>query len=147
MDFNITKTYIPINDKMESIQHILLSTLDPNTGTYPVGSVTAFELVEIARLYTDINLPEEITEAYDYLAENRFDFAQYGEATLDIGRYRRILALQIEKLEKYQTSAYGILDAIKHDYNNLNFDVEKLKNDLANAEGLETVKAVVEKLG
>lgn len=148
MEFNITNTYIPMNDKLNSIQHVLISTLDAATGTYPVGAVMVFELVEIARLYTDIDLPEDVVEAYDYLAENNFDIKIGSvEARVDIERYRSILKKQIEKLETYQTSAYGILDAIKNDYDNLNFDVEEIQKKLNSGEGLETVKAVVEKLG
>lgn len=66
MDFNITRKYVSINEKMESIMHILSSSLDPVTGTYKVGALEVFETVTIARLYTDIELPEEIVEAYDF---------------------------------------------------------------------------------
>lgn len=148
MDFKITKNYIPMNKKLDSLLHILTSTLDAATGTYPVGSVEVFELVEIARLYTDIELPEDVVEAYDVLAENNFDlFILDCEAATDIARYKNIVTKQIEKLEKYQTSAYGILDSIKNDYNNLDLDVEKIKNELKDMDNLDTVKEVVEKLG
>lgn len=147
MDFNITKTYIPMNEKMDSIQRVLSASLDVTTGTYKVGAVEVFSTVEIAKLYTDIKLPEDAVEAYDYLAENGFDYCGKDEAEIDIKRYRRFLREQIEKLEKYQTSAYGILDAIKNDYDNLNFDIDSLGTKLSNSEGIETVKEIVTKLG
>lgn len=147
MDFNITRTYVPINDKMESIMRVLSASLDSTTGTYKVGTIMVFQTIELARLYTDLQLPEDVVEAYDMLAAEGIDFKLINGQHEDITRYNFLLDRQIEKLEKYQTSIYGILDSIKNDYNNLDFDVAKLKEELANADGLETVKAIVEKLG
>lgn len=148
MNYTIKTTYVPINTKMDSMMHILSSCLDNTTGTYPVGKVTVFELVEIARLYTNIELPEDVVEAYDMLAAENFDLTlKTCDAVVDINRFRTMLAKQIEKLESYQTSAYGILDSIKNDYGNFETEVKSVLDQLSNAENFETVKAVVEKLG
>lgn len=150
MEFNIIRTYVPMNEKMESIMHILTSSLDVTTGTYKVGTIMVFQAVELARLYTDIELPEDVVEAFDMLAAEGIDFyltSGEHDATQDIVRYNFLLDKQIEKLERYQTSIYGILDAIKNDYNNLDLNAEAIREKLANAEGIETVKSIVEKLG
>lgn len=150
MEFNITRTYVPMNEKMDSIMRVLSASLDQVTGTYKVGTVMVFQAIELAKLYTDIQLPEDPVEAFDMLAKEGIDFhltSGEHEASQDIVRYNFLLDKQIEKLERYQNSIYGILDSIKNDYNNLDFDAEAIKKKLAKAEGLETVKTIVEKLG
>jgi hypothetical protein len=52
-----------------------------------------------------------------------------------------------ERIYEYRNSAYGILDALKTDYNALEFDVEDMQKKIANGENVEFLKEVLTKLG
>ena len=52
-----------------------------------------------------------------------------------------------EQIYKYNNSAYGILDAMNTDYNNLDFDIQKMVGDLKDKNGVEFLNDVMTKLG
>lgn len=54
--------------------------------------------------------------------------------------------ISIDKIYEYRNSVYGILDALKTDYSDLNLDVDKLREELANGENLELIKEVMDKM-
>ena len=54
--------------------------------------------------------------------------------------------ISIDKIYDYRNSIYGILDAIKNDYSDLNLDVDKLREALAQGDNLELLKDVMQKM-
>ena len=54
---------------------------------------------------------------------------------------------QIEKIYNYRNSAYGILDAMKNDYDNLNLDATEIQKKLGDEKNLAVLKETLTKLG
>ena len=53
----------------------------------------------------------------------------------------------IKNIYKYSNSAYGILDSILNDYDNLNLNANEIYQKLADSENVEFLKEVMAKLG
>ena len=53
----------------------------------------------------------------------------------------------IEEFYKYNNSALGILENIKKDYSNLNFDATEIHDKLADPENMALLRDVLTKLG
>lgn len=152
-DIITIKAYVPIEEKLRAIESVLSLSLNPDTGFYMPGHLYVFRKIFMIKLYTDIIISdEEIDNAmstFDSLVNEPW-YKQITEilyANEDIFVFDDILDETVEKLEKYQTSAYGILDSLKKDYDNLNFDINSLQEKVQNKEGLELLDEVVKKLG
>ena len=65
----------------------------------------------------------------------------------EIGFVYNTMMESIEQIYKYQNSAYGILDAMNTDYNNLDLDIQKLIGDLKDKKDIELLNDVMTKLG
>ena len=66
--------------------------------------------------------------------------------TTEINWFDRHVYLSIDKIYEYRNSIYGILDAVKNDYSDLDLDVEKLSKELSSNENIDFLKAVVDKM-
>ena len=53
----------------------------------------------------------------------------------------------IKAIYEYDHSAYGILDNIKNNYNNLDLDASEIQKKLADPENMDLLKSVLAKLG
>ena len=58
-----------------------------------------------------------------------------------------LVNMQIEKIYNYRNSAYGILDAMKNDYDNLNLDATEIQKKLGDEKNLAVLKETLTKLG
>ena len=54
--------------------------------------------------------------------------------------------ISIDKIYEYRNSIYGILDALKTDYNDMDLDIDKLRSSLAQEENLGLLKNVMDKM-
>ena len=152
-DIITIKAYVPIEEKLNAIESILSLSLNPNLGLYMPGHVYVYRRIFMIKLYTDIKISEEEIDnamsTFDSLINEQW-YKQITEilyANEDIYVFDNILDETIEKLEKYQTSAYGILDSLKKDYQNMEIDYEKLQQKIRDKEGIELVDEIVKKLG
>jgi len=57
------------------------------------------------------------------------------------------LSKTAQNIYEYRNSIYGILDAMKTDYSNLEFDADSLKDKMADPNQLTLLKDVLTKLG
>jgi hypothetical protein len=145
------KQYLPIDQKLEGLTNILNSCAD-DMGYYNPAKVNVFITLETVFRYTNIKFTDKQKEdpkkLYDQLIGSGL-YEKILEAMSDSERYWFEIYVQdsMNQIYKYRDSIYGILDAMKTDYSDLNLDVEGLRNKLADAEGLSTVKEVLDKLG
>ena len=108
--------------------------------------------MEIIFAYTDISFTdkqkEDIAKLYDQMVSS-------GVATriiLEIPE-KELATIQkgvkdtIDSVYKYQNSILGLLDTMKTDYSNLDFDVQAIANKIGNNENLEFLKEVMSKMG
>jgi hypothetical protein len=147
------KSYVPIQEKIEAVQTILSLCLNPDMGIYIPSFVEVYRKLFVFKIYTDIEFTDEDIDnpmpVYDALKNLSCyeDIMKILKVNGDVIEFYELLNNTIYKLEKYQTSAYGILDSLKKDYNNLNLDIDALQEKIKNKEGLELVDEVVKKLG
>lgn len=145
------KAYLPIQEKMQLIQNVLNSCQDENNFINE-AKVSMFMTLEMVYHYSNINFTEkqksDPTKMLDLLAGSGFldDFF----AVMPQSEYKSI-AIWLDKIANhiydYRNSVYGILDALKQDYDELNFDAEALRGKIADPKVLALLKDVLTKLG
>ena len=86
-------------------------------------------------VYDTLVLAGFFDKMYEAIPQGEFDFVVNN------------VTKTIDNIYKYRNSAYGILDALKSDYSDMDLDIEKLTSQLSNSEGLDTVKEILEKMG
>ena len=145
------KEFVPIEEILKTIQIIMDLSLAPEFGMYMPGPLMVYTKIFGARLFMDIEFTEdELDNAlplYDELVQANVEVPITNDS---YATFINLLNNTVKKLEKYQTSAYGILDSLKKDYNNLDFDAEKiqeLQEKIKNKENIELLSEVMDKMG
>ena len=144
------KQYLPINEKLELISNVINASHDDNNFANPV-KVSVFTTLEIMYAYTNINFTdkqkEDPTKLYDMLVSsgliaavvNAIPEAEYHEVLCGVSD-------SIDAIYTYRNSVMGILEQVSQDYSNLDLDVTKIQEKLADPENMEFLKEVTTKL-
>ena len=145
------KAYLPIQDKLKLIGNVINQCQDENNFINE-AKMSMFMTLEIVYNYTNINFTEkqksDPAKLYDLLAGSGFfdDFF----TVLPQTEYKSI-AVWLDKtanhIYNYRNSIYGILDALKQDYSNLEFDAESIRGKIADPNTLELLKSVLTNFG
>ena len=145
------KQYISIQDKLTLIGDVLNAAADENR-FYAQGKVDMFFALKVIEVYTNLSITDKQKETpaklYDDIKVSGFYdavIAQIPDKEIDY-LYDLVCATE-DQVYKYQNSAYGIMDAMNTDYNNLNFDIEKLTKEIGNRENAQFLDEVLTKLG
>ena len=145
------KQYLPIQDKLTLISNVLNSCQDENNFINE-AKMSMFMTLEIVYNYTNINFTEkqksDPAKLYDLLAGSGFfdDFF----TVLPQTEYKSIvvwLDKTANHIYNYRNSIYGILDALKQDYSNLDLNIDELSKKISNKENLDLLKDILTKLG
>ena len=139
------KQYLPIQEKMNLITDVINWCQDENNFINE-AKMSLFMDLEIIYRYTNINFTEkqkeDPTKLYDLFTTSGLFKDVF--TVLPQEEYKTIAVW----LSKTAQHVYEYRDALKTDYNNLNFDAEEIKNKLSeNKEGLGLLKDVLTKLG
>lgn len=145
------KAYLPIQEKLELISSVINQCQDENNFINDAKMAMYLDL-ETAYHYTNINFTEKLksdpAKLYDLLAGSGFLQDMY--AVLPQTEARS-LAIWLDKnanhIYDYRNSVYAILDALKTDYNNLDFDAEALRQKIADPQTLDILKGVLTNFG
>lgn len=145
------KQYLPIKDKLTFIGDVLNAAADENR-FYAQGKVDMFFALKVIEAYTNLSITDKQKEnqakLYDDMKASGFYDAVVAEIPSKEIDYLYDLVCETEdQVYKYQNSAYGIMDAMNTDYNNLNFDIEKLTKEIGNRENAQFLDEVLTKLG
>lgn len=147
------KQYLPIEERLELIANALNNTLATDENKFP-NNVKLKMYIKLEEVFKYTNLvftdkqKEDLPKLYDLLEGNGIikmvedKMPEYEDIFL-VEDAREMLA----GIHQYNNSAYGILDNVKNNYSDMELDINKLKEDLANAENLDIVSQVVSKLG
>lgn len=147
------KEFVPIEQILKKVQTIMELSLAPELGLYMPGSLEVFKTIFGIQLFSDLEfIDEEIDkpmELYDELRQSGIGdiLENYLISNKSYQLFTSLLYQTIDKFEKYQTSAYGILDSLKKDYNDMDFNIEKLQEKIKNKENIEYLDEVMEKMG
>lgn len=145
------KQYLPVNDKLDLIARVINGAHDQNNFPNPI-KIEVIGTLEMIMAYTNISFTEkqkeDIPKLYDLLEENGVIKDIISQIPED--EYNFIIDginKTVDAVYAYNNSVLGILESVSQDYSNLDFDIQKLQNDIANPENLKLVKEVLTKLG
>lgn len=145
------KQYLPVNDKLMLISDVINMSMGENNFANPV-QVSVFTTIGILEYYTNINFTEKQKEdpakLYDLVISN--DFASKIVDTIPEEEYEQLIdgiEDSIEAYYNYRNSVMGILDAVSHDYSNLNLDASKIQKELGDPNNMALLREVLTKLG
>ena len=145
------KQYLPVNEKLDLIARVINGAHDQNNFPNPI-KIEVIGTLEMIMAYTNISFTEkqkeEIPKLYDLLEENGVIKDIISQIPED--EYNFIIDginKTVDAVYTYNNSVLGILESISQDYSNLDFDIQKLQNDIANPKNLKLVKEVLTKLG
>ena len=145
------KQYLPTEKKLDLITSVLEKSHDSNNFSNPI-KVSVYTSLEIVNYYTNINFTdkqkEDVLKLYDLIMGNgllkliieNIPEAEYLEVLKGIKD-------TIESVYKYQNSILGILDTIKTDYKDLDFDATEIQKKIADPENLTLLKDIMSRLG
>ena len=145
------KQYLPINDKINIIENVLRNSADNNNFANPMKVDLYFNL-ELLYHYTNITFTdkqkEDVTKLFDLFEENGI----LVEVIKNIPEeeYKNLLYWTqdtIDAFYKYKNSIMGIMEQISTDYKDLDFNANKIKDEIADPNNLTLLKDVMEKLG
>ena len=158
INFNNTtievKQYLPIQDKIELIESVTNGIDSESIGYKFINYLQVEILTKIGfiKYYTNLSFTDKQTEDiykfYDNLAGSGLI-----EAVLEAIPNREYSFIMchinqiIKSIYEYKTSFLGIMDATSTDYKNLELDADKIKEKLANREGVEFLQEVLNKMG
>ena len=144
------KTYLPADQKIKIIENVLRNSADDYNFANPM-KIAIWLTIEIIENYTNISFRKEEKEnpsiLYDILITN--DFVMPIIEAIGIGEYNILeswLEKTIDAYYKYKNSAMGIMEAAALDANNLNFDLEEIKKEIANTDNFKVLQEISEKL-
>lgn len=145
------KQYLPVNEKLDLIARVINGAHDQNNFPNPI-KIEVIGTLEIIMAYTNISFTEkqkeDVPKLYDLLEENGVIKDIISQIPED--EYNFIIDginKTVDAVYTYNNSILGILESVSQDYSNLDFDIQKLQNDIANPENLKLVKEVLTKLG
>lgn len=145
------KQYLPVNEKLDLIARVINGAHDQNNFPNPI-KIEVIGTLEMIMAYTNISFTEkqkeDIPKLYDILEENSVIKDIISQIPED--EYNFIIDginKTVDAVYAYNNSVLGILESVSQDYSNLDFDIQKLQNDIANPENLKLVKEVLTKLG
>ncbi len=145
------KQYLSIQDKLTFIGDVLNAAADENR-FYSQGKVDMFFALKVIEMYTNLSITDKQKEnpikLYDDIKASGFYEEVVGKIpTKEINYLYDLVCKTEEQVYAYNNSAYGIMDAMNNDYNNLNFDIEKLTKEIGNKENAQFLDQVLTKLG
>lgn len=144
------RKYLPLNEKLDLISRIVNQSID-NNGFYNPMRVKFNMVVETVFAYTNLSFTEKMKEdqfkLYDiFMSSGLFNDivkiidSEWNEIQEDTWS-------TIDNIYHYNNSVMGILDTVKADYDNLNFDASEIQQKLADPENMQLLKGVLAKLG
>lgn len=140
---------LPYKKQLEFLEDVLTRSLDDN-GYYTPLAVELYIALDIIHFYTDIDIADgtPVATIYDIITSSGLLNAVIScirEGELEL--LRKSIYDTIDNIYKYRNSAYAILSSLQ-DTEGLEDKITDLVNKLKSApEGLNLVKAAVDKLG
>lgn len=144
------KQFIPFEKKLEILSTIINKSTDDN-GFYNTARIDFNIKMELVYAYTNIKFTEKQLEdpmkIFDALtASGLLEAIFIYIPEDDVKWFTKHANASIESIMQYRNSVYGILDALKTDYSDLDLDVEKLRETLANDTSVSQLKEVMDKM-
>ena len=144
------KQYLPIQDKLKVIEHILNLTAD-DMNFYSPCKIMIYQAIEVILAYTNITVTDkqkaDLYKLFDLFVSSGF----YGAvmAAIPQTEYQVIndsIWENIKAIYDFKNSAMGVVEALKTNYDNIDFDVEALQDKIRDKDNLKLVKDILHNL-
>ena len=146
------KQYLPVQEKLVLIGDVVMQAHEQDENYSNPIKAEVYRDLEVIFAYTNISFTdkqkEDLPKLYDLLVSSGVLKTVIDSIPED--EYAKICMgvwQTVESIYKYQNSALGILDTIKADYSNLEYDANAIKESLGNPDNLSLLKDVLTKLG
>ena len=146
------KQYLPIQEKLELIGNVVMAAHEQDENYSNPVKAGVYRDLEVIFAYTNISFTDKQKEDLPKLYDMLYSSGVITEVLKNIpeDEYVEIafgVRDSIEAIYKYQNSVLGVLDTIKTDYSDLDFDADAIKAKIGNPENLTLLKDVLTKLG
>lgn len=151
-EYNIeVRKYLPMEEKTVLVSNVLNLSSDEN-GYYNPMRVKVFLTLETVYAYTNLTfttkMKEDVLKLYDSLTSSGL-FAAIIE-TIPEEEWKNLehtVQHTIANIYNYKNSIMGILDAVKNDYANLDFDATEIQKKIGDGDNIQLLKDILNKLG
>ena len=146
------RQYLPVEDKLASAARVIELAHDLEVNYLnPLKTEVYFDL-EVIQAYTNISFTEKQLEVpsklYDALVSSGWRDKIFAEIPKEeIITLKRTIHKTQQAFYAYRNSAAGILEHISTDYSDLDLDITKLQDKIANGEGIELVREILDNMG
>ena len=142
------KQYLPIQEKLELIGKVVMQAHEQDENYSNPVKAGVYRDLEVIFAYTNISFTDKQKEDLPKLYDMLYSSGIISEVLKNIpeNEYTEIVLGvrdSIEAIYKYQNSTLGILDNIKSNYNQTEFDVEALQKALADLSNSPVVKEIL----
>lgn len=142
------KQYLPIQEKLELIGNVVMAAHEQDENYSNPVKAGVYRDLEVIFAYTNIAFTDKQKEDLPKLYDMLYSSGVITEVLKNIpeDEYMKIVLGvrdSIEAIYKYQNSALGILDNIKSNYNQTDFDVESLQKALTDLGNSPVVKEIL----
>ena len=147
----LIKQYLSIEEKAELLQWIVSYVFDEHGFASPLRQ-TVYTDIGIIRYYTNISLTDkmltDLNKTYDQLSMNNvIDIVRQNIPANELNYIENLIQTSIDQVVTYNTSALGILNSIRNDYDATALDAEKITAMLQDENSLKLVKDILDKMG
>ena len=146
----VVKQYLPIKDKADLVTYVIQSAFDENGLFSPVRQ-EIYVTIGLLRWYTNINFTDNmminVEKTYDSIVLNHVNNL-LDEINED--EYNCIIDMiddAVIETKDYLRSFAGQLRSARQDYDETNFDMEKIAETLQDPKQIGLVKEIMEKMG
>lgn len=142
------KQYLPVEEKATLIDTIVAKSISDN-GFFNPFKLRIMTNFEVIKAYTNITFTEKQStenffKTYDAIAVDFIDtvFNEIPESELE--EVFDAVEEVTKAIVKYNNSLMGILAQVSQNYDNVNFELDKMADVLGNPENLTMVKKMIE---
>lgn len=144
------KQFLPLEKKLEVLTNIINNSIDER-GFYNTARIDFNIKMEVLYAYTNIKFTDKQKENPMKLYDNFIAsglMKQIWDLIPEDDRdwFEKHVNASIISIMKYRNSIYGILDALRTDYSDLDLNVETLRQKLADDENVGTLKKIVDNM-
>lgn len=145
------KQYLPIEEKLGLISAAIMAAHMADENYQNPVKIKVFSELEIVFVYTNLNFTdkqkEDLPKLYDMLYSSGIlekIISAIPETEYNI--IKNGIELSSEAIYKYQNSIMGLMENLKEDYQNVNFDMKNIQ-EIMESTDLSMLKEVINKLG
>jgi len=147
----MVKEYLPIQEQLEMLSNVI-NVANENSKYYNPAQLSVLLYLEIIYHATNLSFTEkqkeDFTKTYDLIVESGLGAAIFMAIPRDmVSQLRCWLDECVKSIYDYSSSARGVLESLRSEYNNMDMNIEDLQKKIEDPETLALFKQVAGQLG